>query len=141
MTDTQNVATVRKLYREAFEKGNVDYFDEVAPSAFEDQDPINPTDDFMGVKESMLITLRAFPDMKLTIHDIFEAGDKVVARFSYTGTHKGEFLGIKPTNKKITVKGIDIIRFADGKAVQHWGEINGFSILQQMGLDGPRHDK
>jgi len=137
--EQDNIATARKLYIEVFEKGNVDFFDEIASPEFQDQDPTNPTDDFGGVKESMKMTLTAFPDIRVTIHDIFEAGDKVVVRFTYTGTHKGEFLGIKPTNKKIKVKGIDIIRFADGKAVEHWGEINGFSILQQMGIDGPTH--
>jgi len=62
----------------------------------------------------------AFPDFKVTLDDMIAEGDKVVVRSTWSGTHKGEFMGIPPTGKKVSFGVIDIIRMAGGKAVEHW---------------------
>ena len=83
--------------------------------------------------------IKAFPDMKVHVEDTIEEGDKVVTRWTFTGTHKGEgvhpVMGkIKPTNKRIKVSGITIHQIQDGKIVQTWGESNQLSALEQLGL-------
>jgi steroid delta-isomerase-like uncharacterized protein len=86
------------------------------------------------LKESMSKFYDAFPDVYHTIDDIIVEGDKVVVRWTYTGTHKGEIMGIPPTNKKVTVWGIDIFRFAGGKRVEGWERLDTLGFMQQLGL-------
>lgn len=78
--------------------------------------------------------LGAFPDVKATVEDVLADGDKVVARVSYRGTHRGTFMGIPPTGRQITVAGINIFRIADGKIVEHWGITDRISALRQLGI-------
>ena len=76
----------------------------------------------------------AFPDMHVTIDDMVAEGDKVAARTTWTGTHKGEFMGIPPTNKKVTISLIFIDRFAGGKIVEDNGEYSALDLMRQLGL-------
>jgi predicted ester cyclase len=76
----------------------------------------------------------AFPDMHYTIDDMVAEGDKVAARVTMTGTHKGEIMGIPPTNKKVTVSGIVIDRFAGGKIVEDNGIFDMLGLMRQLGL-------
>ena len=77
-----------------------------------------------------------FPDVQATVEDLMADGDKVVARVSYRGTHQA-FRGIPPTEKQITVMGINIFRIANGKLVEHWGLTDRLAVLQQMDVVPP----
>ncbi len=59
----------------------------------------------------------AFPDFHNHIDELIGEGDRVVARLTYTGTHRGELFGFSGTNKKITYQGIAIFQFREGKIV------------------------
>jgi predicted ester cyclase len=74
----------------------------------------------------------AFPDLVIKAEDIIASGDKVVTRWTINGTHKGMFMSVKPTGKKITIKGIIISRFVNGKVVEEWEEANGINIMNQL---------
>jgi steroid delta-isomerase-like uncharacterized protein len=87
-----------------------------------------------NVKKSTSEEFSAFPDQHLTIDDMVVEGDKVAARITMTGTHKGEYMGAPPTNKKITIRAIAIERFADGKIVEEWGMTDTLGLMQQLGL-------
>jgi steroid delta-isomerase-like uncharacterized protein len=76
----------------------------------------------------------AFPDLHVTIDDMVAEGDKVAARTTWTGTHKGEFMGVPPTNKKVTFSLITINRFAGGKIVEDHGEYSALDLMRQLGL-------
>ena len=76
----------------------------------------------------------AFPDITMTVEDIFAAGDKVAIRFVIRGTHKGPFLGIPPTGKQINVKAASIARFAGGKAEEGWAFPDMLGMMQQLGV-------
>ena len=76
---------------------------------------------------------QAFPDYQVTIHDMIVEGDKVVTRKTFAGTHRGEFMGIPASGQKVPFGGIDIVRIADGKIVEHWGEFDMLTLLQQIG--------
>jgi predicted ester cyclase len=76
----------------------------------------------------------AFPDLHFTVEDQIAAGDRVVTRWAGTGTHEGEFQGIPPTGRKVRISGIDIDRFASGKVVECWPEVNELGLLQQLGV-------
>jgi predicted ester cyclase len=85
-------------------------------------------------KQYFSATYDAFPDVHFTIEDIVVEGDKAVLRYTMTGTHKGAFMGIPPTNKKITTWAIEIYRFVGGKAVEVWSRSDTLSLMQQLGV-------
>ena len=62
-----------------------------------------------------------FPDLGITIEDVMAEGDRVAARVTMRGTHRGEFQGIAPTGKRVEVKAMDMFRISNGKIVEHWG--------------------
>ena len=74
----------------------------------------------------------AFPDNHATIEDLLVDGDKAIVRYSITGTHKGQFTGIPPTNKKLAMWIIEIDRFAGGKIVEGWSRYDTLGIMQQL---------
>jgi predicted ester cyclase len=87
-----------------------------------------------GAKTAHQIMLAGFPDYQTVIEDILAEGDKVAARIKMMGTHTGEFMGIPPTGKQISFTGIYIARIANAKIVEHWGEEDSVSLLQQLGV-------
>ena len=87
-----------------------------------------------GVKQMVSIFQNAFPDMAGAIEDVVAEGDKVVVRFSGTGTHQGEFFGIPPTGKRIKSTGINIFRIANSKIVEYWNNADDLGLLRQLGV-------
>jgi steroid delta-isomerase-like uncharacterized protein len=79
-------------------------------------------------------SISAFPDGKTTTDDLIAEGDKVVERFTFVGTHKGEFMGIPASGKQIRVTGMSIFLIANGKIVEHWGENDAMGLLMQLGV-------
>jgi predicted ester cyclase len=65
----------------------------------------------------------------LTIHDIFSGGDKVAVRFAHGGTHRGELIGVPPSNRTVTIRGIEIYRLSDGKIAEYWGELDASDVF------------
>ena len=76
----------------------------------------------------------AFPDLHMTIDDIVAEGDKVATRFTMTATHKGEYKGVAPTNKKGTLEAISIDRIVAGKFVEEWTKYDTLGLMQQLGV-------
>ena len=76
----------------------------------------------------------AFPDFHVTIEDQIAEGDRVATRWTMRGTHEGEFRGISPTGKQITVTGIGIFRFSDGKVVESWDNFDQLGMMRQLGV-------
>ena len=87
-----------------------------------------------GVKRAVRLFASAFPDWSTTIEDLIAEGDKVVMRGVATGTHRGVFMGIPPTGKRITVPGIHVMRIADGRIVEHWAQGDYLGMMQQLGV-------
>lgn len=75
----------------------------------------------------------AFPDWHETIEDIIAEGDRVWVRITYTGTHRGEFMGLAPTGKKVTSRAVDIYRVVDGKLAEYWNVTDNVGIFRQIG--------
>jgi predicted ester cyclase len=76
----------------------------------------------------------AFPDAKIAVEDTIAEADKVVIRWSGHATHKGPFLDIAPTGKRVTLEGITIFRVVEGRVAEQWGELNLFDMLRQLEL-------
>jgi steroid delta-isomerase-like uncharacterized protein len=85
-------------------------------------------------KEVVLALAKAFPDMKASVQDVIAEGDKVALRYLMSGTHKGEFMGIPPTNRRLELTSICILRLADGKVAEMWVENNSLIMMMQLGV-------
>jgi len=126
MSTKENKARMRRLFEEV-NKGKA------AAMAAIDRS-IDMRGDLKNIKQTISEEFSAFPDLHYTIDDMVAEGDKVATRVTMTGTHKGEFMGIPPTNKKITIRAIFIHRFAGGKIVEEHCEYSALDLMQQLGL-------
>lgn len=86
-----------------------------------------------GFKSARRRRNAAFPDWQVTVEDIIAEGDKVVARATGQGTHRGEYMGIPATGRRVKVTWIAIYRVADGKLAEHWQNIDELGLRQQLG--------
>ena len=89
-----------------------------------------------GAREGISRIRAAFPDWHEAVEDMVTEGNKVVTRYTSTGTHRGEFRGLAPTGRRITVPEISIYRVAKGKVVEQWCLIDDLGRLQQLGAAG-----
>ena len=135
MSVEQDKALVRQFVEEIFNRGNMSVVDKLFAADFVEHEELPPgiPRDREGVIQLTSMLRSAFPDFKATIDDIIAEGDKVVIRQTWTGTQKGEFMGIPPTGKSVSIGVIDIIRMADGKVVEHWGQMDSLGMMQQLG--------
>lgn len=90
-----------------------------------------------GMRQHMIEVRKTYPDLKMTIIRQYSDGDTVISEFIMEGTHLGEWLGMKPTGKKLRMTGVDIDRLVDGKIVEHGGAVNTFEALFEAGLIKP----
>jgi steroid delta-isomerase-like uncharacterized protein len=136
MSAEQNKALARQLVEEVLNRGNISLADEILAPNFVEHEELPPEIPPGREAPKMMFTMlrSAFPDFKATIDDIVAEGDKVVIRQTWTGTHKGEFMGIPPTGKSISINVIDIIRIAEGQFVEHWGVMDQMAMMQQLGV-------
>jgi steroid delta-isomerase-like uncharacterized protein len=82
---------------------------------------------------------KGFPDIQLETQDMFAADDKVAVRLRFTGTHSGEFLGNRPTGKRVDYQSYELYRIADGKIAEEWICPDMLTILTQIGAFPARH--
>jgi steroid delta-isomerase-like uncharacterized protein len=130
----ENAQVIDRINEDAFNRGKVDVLDELVADSFVEHDPMPGTPGDREGFKSMIRSLReAFPDFHAETEDQIVAGDKVVERWSCTGTHEGEFMGIPPTHRQIEIHGMDISRLEDGRLVEHWTQVDMMSMLQQLG--------
>jgi len=117
MSLEENKAIVRRFI-EAENKRNLDSMDEFIAPDFVSIESDTPTRGLEIYKQGIKTFTKAFPDLRGTIEDIIAEGDKVMARVKYTGTNTGEYLGLAPTGKKISMKAVAIYRIVDTKVVE-----------------------
>jgi predicted ester cyclase len=85
-----------------------------------------------GFRQFIYLLWKGFPDIKIKFEDIIVEGDKVACRYYLAGTHRGEFLDIKPTDKQIRVNGMTIFFFSDGKVIQRWNLVDMTSFRERL---------
>jgi serine phosphatase RsbU (regulator of sigma subunit)/predicted ester cyclase len=121
----ENEALVRWFFEEAWGKGNMAVVDEyIAADYVEHTLPLGSQQGREALKQFVAMYHEAFPDIKVTMHDIFGRGDRVVYRWSASGTHLGELMGISPTGLHLTTTGITIHRIVGGKCVEGWASVD-----------------
>lgn len=139
MSVESNKALARRFYGEVISEGNLDLIDELVSPDFVEHEvfPGLPTTGPEAPKAFFRLFRAAFPDLQMTPDELIAEGNKVVARATVSGTHKGEFMGMPPTNKGFKVQAIDIIEIRDGKATAHWGQMDQTGMMEQLGMTPP----
>ena len=120
-----NKAWFRREVDRVWNEGDLDAAEEVyaADVVIHNAAPGNPGG-IEGVKLTVSSVRAAFPDLEFSTEDLLAEGDKVAQRWSITGTQKGEWMGAPPTGKKTTMRGISMMRIANGKIVDIWSAIS-----------------
>jgi predicted ester cyclase len=134
MSVEENKALIRRLYDEVFLKWNLDVVDElIGPEFVGHEMPPGTPGGPGGFKQFYGLIRSAFPDLRYAVDDLIAEGDKVVVRWTWQCTHKGDFRGIAPTGKRASVTGMAIYRIASGKCVERWVELDLLGLLEQLG--------
>jgi steroid delta-isomerase-like uncharacterized protein len=131
-----NKAIVRRLYEEVWNQRKLELINEIVSPSHAIQAPtvagsaVGPE----AYKREVLRFLAGYPDLQWTIDDLIAEEDKVVARWTMSGTHKGEYLGVPATNKKVSVDGITIHHITNGKIMDSYSNYDALGMMQQLGV-------
>jgi predicted ester cyclase len=85
-----------------------------------------------GFKQFIYLLWKAFPDIRIIFEDIIIEGNKVACRYHLTGTHKGEFMDLQPTDKQFRVNGMTVFSFRDTKCIERWNLVDMISLREQL---------
>jgi steroid delta-isomerase-like uncharacterized protein len=86
------------------------------------------------VRRGLAAMGKAFPDLRMVEADSVKEDDKIALRWLLSGTHQGQFMGVAATGRRVEAMGMDIVRVAGGKIVEHWGEFDVMGLLRQIGV-------
>jgi steroid delta-isomerase-like uncharacterized protein len=133
---TDNKDLVRRMYEEVWNKRNLEVAKELISPSHAMQ-LIDLPDAGIGPEayaRNVVQFVRAFPDLEFKVLDMVGENEKVVALWNISGTHKGEFRGIAPTGKKVSVDGITISQLAGGKIIDSYVSLDLWGMMQQLGV-------
>lgn len=135
MAEPRNVAVIGRFIEEVLNQGRLEVADEIVAEDFVELDPLpGQRQGREGLKEVIGMMRTAFPDLHWVVEETVVSGEKVVSRFTWTGTHRGTFLGIPATGKSVSVKGVVIDRVLDGKMTDSRILMDTFGLMQQLGV-------
>ena len=134
--EEQNKQVVRQFFN-AFNRHDTERMGQIVSSSATTNYSFHfagiPTTDLNGRKQFIAAVINAFPDIHHNILDVVAEGDKVAVRFTITGTHKGEYQGIPPTGKEVSIDCINFLTVLNGKIVEEWSNSDMMGLMQQIG--------
>ena len=130
----ENKALVRRYYQEVLTGRDRGLLARLLDPSFVSHVSGGPDARAGAYAAAVAATHAAFPDLVVTVHDQVAEEDKVVTRWSATGTHAGDFAGVPATGRLVTVSGIHIHRVRHGRLIEHWEELNLLGVLRQLGV-------
>ena len=139
MSTEENKERFVRLFNEMFNKGNLAAVNEaLAPDVvFTSSTEPRPVYGVEGFKQFPTKLRRGFPDIHVNLDEVIGQDDIVMSRWTWRGTHLGEFEDLPPTGKQAAGQGIEVYRFVDGKVAEIWLEVNVLSVLTQLGVFPP----
>ena len=138
MSTEANKAIFRRVIEEIWNQGNVELFDQLFAPNFVNHSPVaGVTTDLAGLKHAEKILRAAFSDLHATIEHIVGEGDSVAAYMIMHGLHRGEFMGVPPTGRRVAAAMHSILRIVDGRVVERWGISDDLGMLEQLGALAP----
>ncbi|MFD1513219.1 ester cyclase [Halomarina rubra] len=136
VTTRTNKEHIERFNREVFNGRNYDRIDELVTEDFV-QHGAPGAGDIHGreaMKEYMMMLHSGFSDLESTVEAMVAEGDYVATRYTYRGTHDGEYMGIPPTDRPAEISGMVLSRVEDGKTAETWVEADMLGLLQQVGV-------
>jgi steroid delta-isomerase-like uncharacterized protein len=135
MSEQHNKQVVDEFIQALFTRGELDAVDRYLTADFVNHNPTFPGQpgDGESMRSASEVIRAAFPDWHSDIEDLIAVGDKVVERFTASGTHQAEIMGVAPTGRTVTLPGINIFRLENGKIVERWGQLDMLGFMQQLG--------
>lgn len=134
MTDA-NKALAQRFFDEVWTQHQLATLAELFTADFVWHEPNSPAD-LCGIDRARQFfnqQFTAFPDYQSTVEDLFGEGDRVAVRWLATGTHQGVLKGLQPTGRTVSLPGISILRFRDGKIAEYWSSLDNFLLLSELG--------
>jgi predicted ester cyclase len=133
--DTEAIkAAARRTLEEIFPNGDADGLAEVVhPDCVNHEAPPGAPQGLQGMTQSMRMLQAAFSERCWEVHQAIAAGDTVVLHCTFSGRHTGHFMGLAPTNRHFAFRQVHIVRFQDGKGIEHWAVRDDLSFLRQVG--------
>lgn len=129
-----NKAVIRRLFAEVLNGGKLDLLDRMIGADYVEHNPApGQAAGAAGVRARIETLRAAFPDLRFVLEDLVGEGEIVAARYHWQGTHQGAFLGVAPTQRRLTVRGMDFYRLHGGLVVEHWDNVDEFGMLTQLG--------
>jgi predicted ester cyclase len=131
------ISVVERFFSQVFNEGDEGAIDTFIHPSHRNHDPtaLDVPDGPEGVRRLVELYRAAFPDIHFEHEDVTSLGDKVVHRWTFTGTHRGEIMGIEPTGRSVAVRGIEVNRIADGKITESWAISDALGMLEQLGAE------
>jgi len=114
------------------QRRELSYFDFYDESLTFHDFPPNQTANKEGFKQFIYLLWKAFPDIIITFEEIIIEGNKVACRYNLSGTHKGEFEDLLPTDKQFRVNGMTVFSFRDAKVIERWNLVDMKSLIEQL---------
>jgi steroid delta-isomerase-like uncharacterized protein len=140
MSKEQNLQAANK-WGEAINSGNLEVLRElVTPHVVEHDSAPNQGPGAQGYIDMFTEMRSAFPDLSVSPEHVTADEDSVALAYTMTGTQQGDFMGIKPTGRKITARGVQIARYENGLMVERWGSSDQLGILEQLGVKPKKHE-
>lgn len=136
-TAEENKRIVRRIPEEVATQGRLDVIDEIFAEELVDHTPIGEFRGRQAAKEVFQQFRAAFPDLSVTIQDMIAEEDTVAVRVTWHATHKGEFMGIEPTDREVTVEIISFLRLKGGKVTERWIQPDQLGLMRQIGALEP----
>ena len=134
MSGERNKALIRRLFDEVLNAGNFGLLDQLIGASYVEHNPVaNQAAGAAGVRARIADLRAAFPDLRYVLEALVGEDALVAARYRWHGTHKGTFLGIAPTGRRLSVRGMDFYRLEDGRVIEHWDLADEFGMLSQLG--------
>jgi predicted ester cyclase len=129
----ENKDLARRIYEEVINKRDLDLLDELVTTGYIEHDPLpGQREGIDGIRDRFRMLIDGL-DAHFTIEDLIAEGDRVVVRWTNSGTNVGEFFGAPATNRPFTTAGIDIYRVEDGKLAEHWHVVDVYGQMVQLG--------
>jgi steroid delta-isomerase-like uncharacterized protein len=135
MANAENKAVVANFVEDVINQGRLERADDLVALDFVELDPLpGQQQGREGLKQVISAFRAAFPDIHWLIEEMVGEGDKVFSRFTWQGTHRGEFFGVPATGRQITVKGMVIDRLVGGKMAESRILMDGLGMMRQFGV-------
>jgi steroid delta-isomerase-like uncharacterized protein len=135
VTPEENRRLVLRFFAEVFNTGDVAAVDAFIHPEHENHDPTAPDVPAgpEGVRRLVELYRGAFPDLRFDHEMLFATDEWVAHRWTFTGTHRGEVMGIDATGRQVAVDGLEVNRIADGKIAESWALSDSAGLLEQLG--------